>query len=137
MPAIFFYGHYDLLKRWLSCMRLTFAPMVFVITATILHILLCTLFVKYFDYGIHSLAISNTIKDFSLLSMTVIYSYWSDTASRALLPMDVEALRGWKEYLGIAIPATIMICCMWWASEMISVLSGLLGVVELASIIIV
>ena len=111
--------------------------MVFVITATILHILLCTLLVGYFDYGIHALAISNTIKDCSLLSMTVIYTYWSDTASRALLPMDREALRGWKEYLAIAIPATIMICSMWWASEMISVLSGLLGVVELASIIIV
>ena len=69
--------------------------------------------------------------------MTVIYTYWSETASRVLLPMDKEAFRGWREYLAIAIPATVMICAMWWASEMVLVLTGLLGVVELDSIIIV
>ena len=56
---------------------------------------------------------------------------------KALVPLDKEALRGWGEYFAISIPATIMICSEWWAFEVIMVIAGLIGVVEMATITIV
>ena len=48
-------------------------------------------------------------------------------------PIDIEAFRGWRPYLQISLPATLMICKEWWAFEILTVLAGVLGVTELAS----
>ena len=61
MPSTFFYGHYDLQKRWLACMRITFIPMVAMFVAITLHISLCFLFLYYFNMGVIGIALSNTI----------------------------------------------------------------------------
>ena len=54
-----------------------------------------------------------------------------------MLPFDVEALRGWGEYLSISIPATLIICAEKYAFESLAVTAGVLGAVELASITVV
>ena len=33
----------------------------------------------------------------------------------------------------LSIPSTVMMCAEWWAFEILSILAGILGVVELAS----
>ena len=78
MPAVFFYAHYDLLKRWLACMRLTFYPLVIMVIATTIHVLLCLLFVKYLDLDIIGLAIAHSLKDCLLFILTVLYSWNSE-----------------------------------------------------------
>ena len=45
----------------------------------------------------------------------------------------MEAFRGWDQYLAVSIPVTIMICSEWWAFEALTIMAGILGVVELAS----
>lgn len=54
-----------------------------------------------------------------------------------MVPYDVEALRGWGEYLSISIPTTIMICAEKYAFESLAYTAGALGVIELASITVV
>ena len=137
MPGVFFYGHFDLLKRWLASMRITFFPMVATIVAAVFYILLCFLFVVYFDMGIIGLAVAMSIKDCALLFMTLIYCYCSEPVRKVLVPLDSEAFWGWSEYLKISIPATFMICSARWAGHVISFMAGMLGVVELASITVV
>ena len=46
-------------------------------------------------------------------------------------------MRGWGEYLGVSVPATVMICSEWWAFEILTVMAGILGVVELACQVII
>ena len=91
-------------------MRITFFPMVSMILATLLHIALCFLFIFHFDMGIIGLALANSIKDFALLIITVIFSYCSQKVSQVLIPYNMETFRGWNEYLAISIPAAAMIC---------------------------
>ena len=57
--------------------------------------------------------------------------------NKALVPINKEALRGWGEYFAISIPATVMICSEWWAFEVLMIIAGLIGVVEMATITIV
>jgi len=46
---------------------------------------------------------------------------------------DIESFRGWGEYLKVSLPSTVMICAEWWAFEILTLISGTLGVPEQAS----
>ena len=114
-------------------MRITFYPMVFMMITTALHIILSFIFVTWLDMGIVGLAWSMTIKDGVLMVMTMIYCSYSSKVRHILLPYDNEVWRGWGEYLSISLPATAMVCAEWWASYVMAILAGVLGVVDLAS----
>ena len=137
LPSVFCYGQYDLYKRWLACMRITLVPLIAMIFATFVHVLLCLLFVHGLGMDIIGLAIASSIKDAVLLSTVMVYGCCSSKISIALVPINKDAFSGWSEYLKISLPSTIMICSEWWAFEFITVLAGVLGVVELASITVV
>ena len=87
--------------------------------------------------GITGLALANSIKDFFCLILTVIYSYCSDQVSKAIVPMNIEALRGWGEYFAISIPATVMLISSWWAFEVFFLISGIMGPLEAASMTLI
>ena len=91
MPGLFFFGHFDLLKKWLASMRITFFPMVASIATSVLYILLCFLFVVYFDMGIIGLAVAISIKECALFLMTLIYCHCSESVSKVLFPLDSES----------------------------------------------
>ena len=44
LPQVLFAGLFDLNKRWLSCLRITFVPSVAMAIATLFHIVLCYVF---------------------------------------------------------------------------------------------
>ena len=111
--------------------------MVAMILTTLLHVLLSMLFVYYYDYGVIGLAFSVTIKDFVLFSLTTLYCYFDYSISEVMVPYDMEALRGWGEYLSISIPAAVMICAEYYAFEFITIAAGMLGIIELATITMV
>ena len=52
LPSIFFCGVFDLNKRWLACIRITWFPMVAIILTTVLHVPLCYLFVYGLRYDV-------------------------------------------------------------------------------------
>lgn len=47
------------------------------------------------------------------------------------------AFSEWWSYLSLALPSGFIICCEWWMYEVLTVLTGWLGVKELATIIII
>ena len=91
-------------------MRITFFPMVAMILSTSLHVLLSLLFVYHLDMGVIGLAMAVTCRDFCLCTITMLYCSCTQEVSKVMVPFDMEALRGWGEYLSISVPATIMIC---------------------------
>lgn len=108
--------------------------MVAMLAATALHVPLCLVFVRGFDMDIRGLALANSVKDMILLATIMIYSSYSDEIRPILRsPLDREALHCWGEYLRISLPSTVMICAEWWAFEILVIISGTLGVEELAA----
>jgi MATE family multidrug resistance protein len=91
------------------------------------------LFVNHFDLGIRGLNLAGSVKDFILLLSVMIYGNCSSEIRPALSTPDSSSFFGWGEYLQISIPSTIMICAEWWAFEVLTVISGNLGVTELAA----
>jgi hypothetical protein len=64
------------------------------------------------------------------LGFVVIYATRKSDIAEAIFMPDGDALKGWKMYFGIAIPATLMICGEWWFFELLTLTAGYLGVKE-------
>ena len=118
-------------------MRITFFPFIAVIQSILLQVGLSFLFVIHLDMGIIGLALAVTLRDFHLCVITMLYCRCTQSISEVMVPFDMEALRGWGEYLSISIPATIMICAEKYAFESMTITAAILGAVELASITVI
>ena len=129
MPGVFFFGQFDLHKKWLASMRITLFPMVATISCSVLYILLCFLLVVYFDLGIIGLAAAISIKECAQFFMIIIYCYWSESVSKVIAPLDSESFKGLGEYLKLSLSSIMMICASRWASHLITFMAGVLGVV--------
>ena len=96
----------------------------------------CYIFMYTFNFGIYGLYMAAGLKDFIQLIITVIYCHRKPEIRKVMQPYDCETFRGWGEYLKISLPATVMICAEWWAFEILTVMAGMLGVLELSSQVI-
>ena len=47
-----------------------------------------------------------------------------------------EVFSEWGSYFHLAIPSMLMLCAEWWAFEIITIMSGYLGVDEQAVIVV-
>lgn len=133
LPAVFFYGHYDLLKRWLASMRITLAPMVVMVLAVSLYVPLCLLFVKHFEMGILGLAVAQSVDFCLILLFLTAYCRCSALTREIIRLPDRESFAGWAEYLKISLPSTVMICSELWGFQVLTVIAGTMGVAEQAS----
>ena len=107
-------------------------PMVAIVSANIVHVGLCFLFLDYYDMGIKGLALATSIKDGVALISIIIYMRCSPKISKILRPIDKKSFKGWGQYLKISMPCTIMLCGEWFAFEIITVLAGRISVADLA-----
>lgn len=47
--------------------------------------------------------------------------------------LQKETFRGWFTFLKLGVPGTLMQCFEWWAYEVLAILAGLLGTLQLAA----
>ena len=109
-------------------MRITVMPMITMIFSTVLHIFLAWLFIYVYEMDIIGLAIASSIKDGMLMTSTMVCGSFDSKINIALVPITMDAFTGWREYLKISLPTTLMICAEWWAFEILTILAGILGV---------
>ena len=104
--------------------------------ATLLHIVWCYLFVEVWGMELKGLAIAMNITTFTMLLMITIYAQCISSVRDALFFPTLDAFKGWGEYLRLSIPATVMLCAEWWAFEILTILTGIIGVNEQATQVI-
>jgi len=106
-------------------LKITKMPLPIIAATTCLHFLWCHLFVNVFEMGLVGGALALTVTYF--LDMVCLYvAAYSTSEARALLTFDVvQGLRGWGEYLSIAVPATLQLVILWWYFECLVLMSGI------------
>ena len=72
LPHAFFFGQFDLMKRWLACQRVTLAPFICMLVSVVIHLALCLLYVKVFGLGVRGVCLAAASKDF-LLWLTLTF----------------------------------------------------------------
>ncbi|XP_039703424.1 multidrug and toxin extrusion protein 1 isoform X5 [Pteropus medius] len=78
-------------------------------------------------------ALANTISQFSLALFLFLYILWKKLYQATWEGWSLECLQDWGSFFHLAIPSMLMLCIEWWAYEIGSFLSGILGMVELGA----
>lgn len=94
---------------------------------------MCIYCVVRLDMGVAGLGIATCIAYFSMFFFTAIYAYCIETVRKAMHCPTKDSFCGWKDYLAISGPATIMLLAEGWAFNILGVLAGLISVTDQAT----
>ena len=128
LVSVYFYGMYDLQKRFLNCLNISWVPMIVQVCASFLHIFWCYFFVEVYQMDIEGLGIASTVTSLILIIFAVVYPVFIKEVQDALVWPDSSVWSGWKEYFSLGVPTTGMLCAEYWAWESLAFISGHLGV---------
>ena len=94
---------------------------------TCLHVVWCYIFIIKYDMQVFGAGLAMALTCMLMYSSVTIISHRITRIQEALFFPTVESFYEWREYLGISIPATIMICASWWGFELFVLISAYLG----------
>ena len=133
IPAMYFFGLFDLARRFLTCLQYSQAPMVAQIVAAPIHILLCDLCLNRYELGVQGLGIATMISYFFMFLITAIYMISIKALRESLQWPNKDSFTNWGEYLRISLPSAVMMVAEGWAFNILGVFAGLIGVIDMAS----
>ncbi|XP_004868845.1 multidrug and toxin extrusion protein 1 isoform X2 [Heterocephalus glaber] len=91
------------------------------------------IFLYQLHLGVTGSALANTISQFTLALLLFLYIFGRKLHEATWGGWSLECLQDWASFLHLAIPSMFMLCIEWWAYEIGSFLSGILGMVELGA----
>ena len=98
------------------------------IFSSAIHIPLCILFVKKWNFGVNGLGIASSITFISMYIFVTIYSHCLTDIKEALFFPTRDSFVGWGEYFKTGIPSIIMLCNEGWAIFILGIFAGLISV---------
>ncbi|XP_057631324.1 multidrug and toxin extrusion protein 1 [Chionomys nivalis] len=130
LPAAFLY---TLQVKYLLNQGIVLPQIVTGFAANLINALANYLFLHQLHLGVMGSAIANTISQFALAILLFLYILWRKLHQATWGGWSWECLHDWASFLQLAVPSMLMLCIEWWAYEIGSFLSGILGMVELGA----
>nr|XP_040125552.1 multidrug and toxin extrusion protein 1 isoform X3 [Ictidomys tridecemlineatus] len=103
------------------------------VAANLVNALANYLFLHQLHLGVMGSALANMIAQFTLALLLFLYILGRKLHQATWGGWSLECLQDWASFLRLAIPSMLMLCIEWWAYEIGSFLSGILGMVELGA----
>ncbi|XP_059511331.1 multidrug and toxin extrusion protein 1-like isoform X2 [Stegostoma tigrinum] len=130
LPAVFLY---QLEVRYLQNQGI-FMPQVFVgFITNIFNAVVNYLFLYVLTLGVPGSAAANVASQYCQLLLLFGYIRWKKLHVHSWAGWSTDCLQEWGNFLRLAIPSMAMICSEWWATDIITFLSGLVNEVELGA----
>lgn len=137
IPGLFFVVHFDTLRRFLQAQEIFDLPTKTLIFTFTVHVVIVTSTLHYMPYNpIIVCAVTTNVT----LVLDYIILYWLSIEQLNLtnfLSPFKGAFDEWGEYMSLALPSAFILCAEWWMYEVLAIFAGLLGVVYLATLIII
>ncbi|GAB5580576.1 multidrug and toxin extrusion protein 1 [Prionailurus iriomotensis] len=130
LPAIFIY---TLQVKFLLNQGIILPQILTGVVANLVNALINYLFLYQLDLGVMGSALANTISQFTLVLLLFLYILWRKLHQDIWGGWSLECLHDWAGFFDLAFPGMLMLCIEWWAYEIGSLLSGILGMVELGA----
>uniref|UniRef100_A0A8C9K370 Solute carrier family 47 member 1 n=1 Tax=Panthera tigris altaica TaxID=74533 RepID=A0A8C9K370_PANTA len=130
LPAIFIY---TLQVKFLLNQGILLPQILTGVVANLVNALINYLFLYQLDLGVMGSALANTISQFTLVLLLFLYILWKKRHHTIWEGWSFECLYDWACFFDLAFPGMLMLCIEWWAFEIGSLLSGILGMVELGA----
>ncbi|XP_039703423.1 multidrug and toxin extrusion protein 1 isoform X4 [Pteropus medius] len=124
---------YTLQVKYLLAQGIVLPQIVTGVAANLVNALINYLFLHQLQLGVMGSALANTISQFSLALFLFLYILWKKLYQATWEGWSLECLQDWGSFFHLAIPSMLMLCIEWWAYEIGSFLSGILGMVELGA----
>uniref|UniRef100_A0A2K5LUA2 Multidrug and toxin extrusion protein n=1 Tax=Cercocebus atys TaxID=9531 RepID=A0A2K5LUA2_CERAT len=103
------------------------------VAANLVNALANYLFLHQLHLGVIGSAVANLISQYTLALLLFFYILGKKLHQATWGGWSLECLQDWASFLRLAIPSMLMLCMEWWAYEVGSFLSGILGMVELGA----
>lgn len=110
--------------------------MVLELINTILYPLYCQIFVFWFDMGMYGVVVVKALSEVLYILALIGYIKYSHCCDNSLTRPTMDVFKGWGQYLGLAFPSLLMTCLEWWGFEIMNLLTGRIGVVDLGANVI-
>lgn len=137
LPGLFTVMHFDTMRRYLQTQGSFDKPTKVLLFTFTFHCVFLTTIMKSIDTNPLILCASATNVTFFLNYFLLKY-YSSEMLERTnYLSVFKGVTTGWKEYLNLAIPSAFILCAEWWMYEALALFSGMIGVVYLATLVII
>uniref|UniRef100_A0A8C0L6U0 Multidrug and toxin extrusion protein n=1 Tax=Canis lupus dingo TaxID=286419 RepID=A0A8C0L6U0_CANLU len=103
------------------------------VAANLVNAVINYLFIYQLYLGVMGSALANMISQFTLALVLFHYIISGKLHEATWGGWSLECLQDWASFFNLAIPSMLMLCMEWWAYEIGSLLSGILGMVELGA----
>ncbi|XP_009188124.1 multidrug and toxin extrusion protein 1 isoform X3 [Papio anubis] len=130
LPATFLY---TLQVKYLLNQGILLPQIVTGVAANLVNALANYLFLHQLHLGVIGSAVANLISQYTLALLLFFYILGKKLHQATWGGWSLECLQDWASFLRLAIPSMLMLCMEWWAYEVGSFLSGILGMVELGA----
>ncbi|XP_004684620.1 PREDICTED: multidrug and toxin extrusion protein 1 [Condylura cristata] len=130
LPATFLY---TLQVKYLLNQGIILPQIITGVAANLVNGLTNYVFLHQLHLGVMGSALANTISQFVLALLLFLFILWRKLHVATWGGWSFECLQDWTSFLRLAIPSMLMLCIEWWAYEIGSFLSGILGMVELGA----
>nr|XP_054314437.1 multidrug and toxin extrusion protein 1 isoform X1 [Pongo pygmaeus] len=130
LPATFLYM---LQVKYLLNQGIVLPQIVTGVAANLVNALANYLFLHQLHLGVIGSALANLISQYTLALLLFFYILGKKLHQATWGGWSLECLQDWASFLHLAVPSMLMLCMEWWAYEVGSFLSGILGMVELGA----
>lgn len=90
-------------------------------------------FVQVLRLDYTCLAYSWVISTYLMAAVQWGLSWNHPSVQRTLQPWSNDALKGWRQFIALGVPGTVMLCSEWWAYEILSLFASFKGTTALAA----
>ncbi|XP_057571771.1 multidrug and toxin extrusion protein 1-like [Hippopotamus amphibius kiboko] len=130
LPATFLY---TLQVKYLLNQGIVLPQIVTGMAANVVNVLANYLLLCQLHLGVMGSALANTLSQFTLALLLFLYILGKRLHQDTWGGWSWECLQDWGHFFRLAVPSMLMLCVEWWAYEIGSFLSGVLGMVELGA----
>lgn len=137
LPGLYMIVQYDTLRRYLQAQGSFDIPVKGLIVACIFHISALAITLRYIPGD--PLIICAIITNFTMAIDYFVLRYLAiESLSKTNeLGLFDGAFDDWWGYLELALPSAFIICAEWWMYEVLALFAGFIGILELATIVII
>lgn len=84
--------------------------------------------------SVKGLGLASSLSNLTKFLVLFVGCYCNSEMGSAMSSIfSAETLRGWKEYLALSLPSTVILGSEWWAYEIVTFLAALIGIKEVAA----
>ncbi|KAK8470460.1 hypothetical protein PHAVU_004G152201 [Phaseolus vulgaris] len=115
------------ITKFLQTQSIVFPMVLATGLTTLLHLLLCWIFITKFEFGIKGSAIAICISNWFNTIILALYIRFSPSCKATWTGFSKESLHNIPNFLRLAFPSAVMMCLESWTFEIIVILSGALA----------